>query len=178
MFLGLSKILSYPKTQTPPKRDWYLTVSCWLKKKWGWRKNQIALSLCWACMGEIENIQENNRFEYFLSALPLNKWSHRQGQEMKNVDLQEISSAGRGLFEEKQWTLHSKARWLHLNGGLESPCREKANIHWPKFISTVSVWNTVKNLEVGLPLWMEKSLTWSNSCQSWLCLVVAKQKEI
>ena len=83
IFLGLSKILSYPKTQTPPKRGWYLTVSCWLKKKWGWRKNQIALSLCWACMGEIENIQENNRFEYFLSALPFEqmKSQTRPGNE-------------------------------------------------------------------------------------------------
>ena len=30
--------------------------------------------------------------------------------------------------EEEQWTLHSKARWVDLDGGLESPCMENAKI--------------------------------------------------
>ena len=32
-------------------------------------------------------------------------------------------------LEEEQWTLHSKARWVDLDGGLEGPCRDKANIN-------------------------------------------------
>ena len=31
-------------------------------------------------------------------------------------------------LEEEQWTLHSKARWVELDGGLEGPCSAKANI--------------------------------------------------
>ena len=30
--------------------------------------------------------------------------------------------------EEEQWTLHSKARWVDLDGGLEGPCMEKGKI--------------------------------------------------
>ena len=32
-------------------------------------------------------------------------------------------------MEEKQWTLHSKARWVGLDGGLEGPCRAKAKMN-------------------------------------------------
>ena len=32
-------------------------------------------------------------------------------------------------LEEEQWTLHSKARWIDLDGGLEGPCRAKTNMN-------------------------------------------------
>ena len=32
-------------------------------------------------------------------------------------------------FEEEQWTLHSKARWIDLDGGLEGPSRAKAKMN-------------------------------------------------
>ena len=32
-------------------------------------------------------------------------------------------------MEEEQWTLHSKARWIDLDGGLEGHCRAKAKMN-------------------------------------------------
>ena len=32
-------------------------------------------------------------------------------------------------LEEEQWTLHSKARWVDLDGGLEGPCRANTNMN-------------------------------------------------
>ena len=32
-------------------------------------------------------------------------------------------------IEERQWTLHSKARWVEFDGGLEGPCRARAKMN-------------------------------------------------
>ena len=32
-------------------------------------------------------------------------------------------------LEVKEWTLHSKARWVDLDGGLEGPCKERSKIN-------------------------------------------------
>ena len=31
--------------------------------------------------------------------------------------------------EEKQWTLHSKARWIYVDGGIEGPCSAEAKMN-------------------------------------------------
>ena len=57
--------------------------------------------------------------------------------EMKSITRVEEAECGlEGDFlswekslEEKQWTLHSKARWVNLDGGLEGPCRAKAKMN-------------------------------------------------
>ena len=115
-----------PKTQTLPWQGWLWRVNWRLNTKWQWTINKTAWNLSWA-LGPAQVLEKEKKIkgkQQTWTSFPLlwllNKWSHRQGQGKKNVDLKVNSSAERslwrgssGLFTQKQggstWTVALKA---------------------------------------------------------------------
>ena len=65
----------------------------------------------------------------FSSALTVEQMKSQTSPGEKECGLEGDFLSWEKSLEEEQWTLHSKARWVDLDGGLEGPCRAKAQIN-------------------------------------------------
>ena len=65
----------------------------------------------------------------FSSALTVEQMKSQTSAGEKECGLEGDFLSWEKSLEEEQWTLHSKARWVDLDGGLEGPCRAKAKMN-------------------------------------------------
>ena len=75
-----------------------------------------------------EQTGRTTNLNIFSSALPVEQMKYQTSAGDKECGLQGDYLSWETSLEEEEWTLHSKARLVDLDGGLESPCLAKAKI--------------------------------------------------
>ena len=83
---------------------------------------------------------QTTNLNIFVFALTVEQMKSQTSPGDKECGLEGDFLSWEKSLEEKQWTLHSKARWVELDGGLKGPCRAKSNLnifpmregHWQK----------------------------------------------
>ena len=76
-----------------------------------------------------EQTGRTTNLNIFSSALPVEQMKLQTSAGVEECGLQGDYISWEKSFEEEQWTIHSKARLVNLDGGLESPCMAKGKIN-------------------------------------------------
>ena len=77
----------------------------------------------WELTGQTTNLN------IFSSVLTVEQMESQTSPGEKECGLEGDFLSWEKSLEEEQWTLHSKARWLDLDGALEGPCTAKAKMN-------------------------------------------------
>ena len=138
MFLNQTKILFYPlqwtriclskDSNTSLVRlvvDGELLVEQEVKVK-----NQPEnLSIVLGKYGQAEFTGQTTDLNIFSSALAVEQMKSQTRAGERECGLEGDFLSWEKSLEEEQWTLHSKVRWVDMDGGLEGPCRAKAKMN-------------------------------------------------
>ena len=76
-----------------------------------------------------EQTGRTTNLNIFSSALPVEQMKLQTSTGEEECGLEGDFLSWKKSLEEEEWTLHSKARLVDLDGGLESPCMTKARIN-------------------------------------------------
>ena len=117
-----------------------LVLGSWTHPILGWT---------WECSGQTTNVN------VFSPALTVQQMESHTSPGEGECGLEGDFLSWEKSLEEEQWALHSKARWVDLDGGLEGPCRAKAKMN----VFPMNKWHYqsdcmkhCESLVVGLPL--------------------------
>ena len=83
-------------------------------------------------LGAVKNAEDpgqTTNLNIFSSALTVDQIKSQTRPGEKECGLEGDFLSWEKSLEEEQWTLHSKARWVDLDGGHEGPCRKKAKMN-------------------------------------------------
>ena len=99
------------------------------EKAWRVEKKPSNLHLVLGLISKNEHSGRTTNFNIFSSALPVEQMMLQTSPGKKECGLAGDFLSWEKSLEEEQWTLHSKARWVDLDGGLEGPCREQGTMN-------------------------------------------------
>ena len=134
-FLGQSEILFYPLQWTrvclskdPSIARLVADGELLIEKEMKVKNDPDNLNLVLGLMWEHEYPGQTTNLNIFASALTVEQMKLRTSAGTEECELKGDFLSWEESLQNGLWTLHSNARWVDFDGGLEGPCRAKANL--------------------------------------------------
>ena len=100
-----------------------------VEKHWKVENKPENFNLVLGKLGKREYPGRTTNLNIFSSALPVEQMKLLTSTGKEECGLPGDFLSWKKSLEEQLWTLHSKARWVDMDGGLEGPCMAKAKIN-------------------------------------------------